>query len=123
WAEHEWKKRFDAYRAAHPDLAAEFERRMAGRLPADFPAKAAAFVAAQAAKGETIATRKASQQAIEAYAKLLPEMIGGSADLTGSVFTNWSGSVVVDRNHRGNYVNFGVREFAMSAIANGLAAH
>ena len=87
-------------------------------------ATAAAFVAAQAAKGETIATRKASQQAIEAYAELLPEMIGGSADLTGSVFTNWSGS---KRRRRasapGNYVYFGVREFGMSAIANGLALH
>jgi len=122
-AEHEWKKRFDAYRAAHPDLAAEFERRMAGRLPDDFPSSARAFVAAQAAKGESIATRKASQQAIEAYAKLLPEMIGGSADLTGSVFTNWSGSKAVENGQPGNYLNFGVREFAMTAIANGLALH
>ncbi|HEY8242779.1 MAG TPA: transketolase C-terminal domain-containing protein, partial [Casimicrobiaceae bacterium] len=121
--EHEWKKRFDAYRTAHPDLAAEFERRMAGRLPDDFPARARAFVAAQAAKGESIATRKASQQAIEAYAKLLPEMIGGSADLTGSVFTNWSGSKAVEHGQSGNYLNFGVREFAMTAIANGLALH
>jgi transketolase len=96
---------------------------MAGNLPADFHSKARAFVAAQAAKAETVATRKASQQAIEAYAKLLPEMLGGSADLTGSVFTNWSGSTVVTRDKPGNYVNFGVREFAMSAIANGLAAH
>ena len=93
--EADWNARFAAYRAAHPERAAEFSRRMAGDLPADFHAKAAAFVAAQAAKGETIATRKASQQAIEAYAKLLPEMIGGSADLTGSVFTNWSGSIAV----------------------------
>ena len=74
---------------------------MAGDLPADFAAKAAAFVAAQAAKGETVATRKASQQAIEAYAKWLPEMLGGSADLTGSVFTNWSGSVTVARGADG----------------------
>jgi transketolase len=121
--EADWNARFAAYRAAYPERAAEFSRRIAGDLPADFRAKAAAFVAAQAAKGETIATRKASQQAIEAYAKLLPEMIGGSADLTGSVFTNWSGTIAVARNHGGNYVNFGVREFAMSAIANGLALH
>jgi len=122
-AQHAWKQRFDAYRAAHPDLAAEFERRVAGRLPDDFASRARAFVAAQAAKGESIATRKASQQAIEAYAKLLPEMIGGSADLTGSVFTNWSGSKAVEHGEVGNYLNFGVREFAMTAIANGLALH
>jgi transketolase len=122
-AEREWKQRFDAYRAAHPDLAAEFERRMANRLPDDFAASAQRFVAAQAAKGETVATRKASQQAIEAYAKLLPEMIGGSADLTGSVFTNWSGSTPFARDRAGNYLNFGVREFGMTAIGNGLALH
>ena len=122
-AQRAWQRRFDAYRAAHPELAAEFERRMANRLPADFHASAARFVAAQAAKGETVATRKASQQAIEAYAKLLPEMIGGSADLTGSVFTNWSGSTPVAHDRAGNYLNFGVREFGMTAIANGLALH
>ena len=121
--EADWNAKFASYRAAHPERAAEFSRRMAGNLPADFHSKALAFVAAQAAKGETVATRKASQQAIEAYARLLPEMLGGSADLTGSVFTNWSGSTIVTRDKPGNYVNFGVREFAMSAIANGLAAH
>ena len=121
--EQDWNTRFDAYRSAFPAQAAEFVRRMQGNLPADFDKAAVAFVAAQAAKAETIATRKASQQAIEAYAKLLPEMIGGSADLTGSVFTNWSGSTIVARDRPGNYVNFGVREFAMSAIANGLALH
>ena len=119
----DWRARLDAYRASHPALAAEFERRMAGRLPADFAARAGAFVAAQAAKAETIATRKASQQAIEACAAMLPEMVGGSADLTGSVFTNWSKSVAVSRDVPGNYVNYGVREFAMTAIANGLALH
>ena len=96
---------------------------MRGALPAGFAAAADAFVAAQAAKGETIATRKASQQAIEALAPGLPELIGGSADLTGSVFTNWSGSVPIMADPAGNYVNYGVREFAMSAIANGLALH
>ena len=121
--EKDWNTRFDAYRAAHPALALDFMRRTRGDLPADFAASADAFVAAQSAKGETVATRKASQQAIEAFAKLLPEMIGGSADLTGSVFTNWSGSTIVTRDRPGNYVNFGVREFAMSAIANGLALH
>jgi len=121
--EQDWDQRFAAYRAAFPAQANEFLRRMAGDLPADFGAAADAFVAAQSAKGETIATRKASQQAIEGFAKLLPEMIGGSADLTGSVFTNWSGSTIVARDRPGNYVSFGVREFAMSAIANGLALH
>jgi transketolase len=118
-----WNERFAAYRAAFPERAAEFERRVAGELPADFADTVAAFISAQVAKGETVATRKASQQAIEAYAKVLPEMIGGSADLTGSVFTNWSGSKVVAHDAPGNYVNYGVREFAMSAIANGLALH
>ena len=118
-----WESRLSAYRIAHPELAAEFARRMAGDPPADFRARAAAFVAAQAAKGEAVSTRKASQQAIEAYAPALPEMIGGSADLTGSVFTDWSGSVDVSRTAAGNYVRYGVREFGMSAIANGLALH
>ena len=121
--EQDWEALFAAYGAAHPALAAEFTRRMSGALPMDFAATAAAFVAAQAAKGETIATRKASQQAIEAFAPGLPELIGGSADLTGSVFTNWSGSVPITADAAGNYVNYGVREFAMSAIANGLALH
>jgi transketolase len=122
-ATQEWTARFAAYRAAHPALAAEFERRMKGALPAQFDSVVAAFVAQQAARGETVATRKASQQAIEAYAKQLPEMLGGSADLTGSVFTNWSGSKTVTPYEAGNYVYFGVREFAMAAIANGLALH
>ncbi len=121
--ESDWDATFDAYCTAHPALAAEFLRRMNGAMPADFAAAAKAFVAAQAAKGETIATRKASQQAIEAFAPRLPELIGGSADLTGSVFTNWTGSVPVMESWSGNYVNYGVREFAMSAIANGLALH
>ena len=121
--EAEWDAKFAAYRAAFPERAAEFLRRMSGELPSDFPQTVSTFVAAQAAKGETVATRKASQQAIEAYAKVLPEMIGGSADLTGSVFTNWSGSKIVTAEHVGNYVNFGVREFGMSAMANGLALH
>jgi len=119
----EWSARFARYAAAYPDLAAEFNRRIQGRLPETFAAAAAQFVRAQAQKAETLATRKASQQAIEAFARLLPEMIGGSADLTGSVFTNWSGSVVNTASQAGNYVNYGVREFAMAAIANGLALH
>ncbi|MFI4902062.1 MAG: transketolase [Burkholderiales bacterium] len=119
----EWNAKFAAYRAAHADLAAEFMRRTEGRLPADFADVARALVDAQAAKGETVATRKASQQAIEALAPHLPEMIGGSADLTGSVFTNWSGSHPVRAEAAGNYIEFGVREFAMAAITSGIALH
>jgi transketolase len=118
-----WQARFAAYKAAHPQLAAEFERRMTGDLPHEFARTAADFVRAQDAKGETVATRKASQQAIEALGRLLPELIGGSADLTGSVFTNWSGSKAVSAKEAGNYVNYGVREFGMVAIGNGLALH
>ena len=121
--EREWSRRFARYAEQFPELAAEFTRRNERALPASFAAAAEAFIAAQAARRETIATRKASQQAIEAYAKLLPEMIGGSADLTGSVFTNWSGSIAVSSSKAGNYVNYGVREFAMAAISNGLALH
>jgi len=119
----DWTARFTAYQAAHPDLAAEFERRIAGDLPESFGRVRDELVRTQAEKAETIATRKASQQAIEAFARLLPEMIGGSADLTGSVFTNWSGSTPMLADRPGNYINYGVREFGMAAIANGLALH
>ncbi len=121
--ETEWNDRFAAYRAAHPDRALEFERRMRGALPAALAATAASLVERQSAKAEAMATRKASQAAIEALSPALPELIGGAADLTGSVLTNWSGSRTVTASSAGNYINFGVREFAMSAIANGLAAH
>jgi transketolase len=122
-AESEWTERFSAYRAAHPALAAELERRARGVLPAALATTAAALIQRQSTKAEAMATRKASQQAIEALSPALPELIGGSADLTGSVLTNWSGSRTVTAESAGNYVYFGVREFAMSAIANGLAAH
>ena len=92
-------------------------------LPANFAAKLASAVAATNAKAETVATRKASQLALTQLAPALPELIGGSADLMGSVFTNWPGSKVVSRSGAGNIVNFGVREFAMAAITNGLALH
>ena len=121
--ESEWNARFAAYQAAHPDLAAELARRLEGVLPDAFERTLAQLVRAQAAKTDALATRKASQQAIEALARVLPEMIGGSADLTGSVFTNWSGSGAVTADRPGNYINFGVREFAMAAIANGLVLH
>jgi transketolase len=125
-AEEAWAKRYAAYREAYPALAAEFTRRIHGELPATFGETVTALLSAQAAKDEAVATRKASQQVIEVFAKALPEMIGGSADLTGSVFTNWSGTKPVTRHTEGspgNYVNFGVREFGMCGIASGLALH
>ena len=118
-----WEKRFAAYAAAHPELAHEFKRRMAGELPADFAAIAAAAVEAANAKAETVATRKASQLALTALAPKLPELIGGSADLMGSVFTNWPGAKTATKSEAGNIVNFGVREFAMAAITNGMVLH
>jgi len=121
--EQTWSERFAAYRSKYPQLAAEFSRRMGGDLPARWNETAKAVISAAAAKAESVATRKASQQTLEAIAPILPELVGGSADLTGSVFTNWSGSKPIGRQQPGNYVHFGVREFAMSAIANGLALH
>ncbi|HRP24929.1 MAG TPA: transketolase [Thauera sp.] len=121
--EAQWNAGFAAYRAAHPELAAEFERRMAGALPADWDAHVAAVLAKVSDKAETIATRKASQNAIEAYAPKLPELLGGSADLAGSNLTLWSGAKGVSKTSGGNYVYYGVREFGMAAIANGVALH
>jgi len=122
--EAEWNQRFAAYRAAFPELAAEFQRRLAGELPADFAAKAAAYVAEVAAKGETIASRKASQNALNAFGPLLPEFLGGSADLAGSNLTLWKGCKALKANDAsGNYLHYGVREFGMSAIMNGIALH
>ncbi len=122
-AQAEWDARFAAYSAAHPELAREYTRRMKGTLPADFDTELAAAVEGAQAKAETVATRKASQQALTRLAPKLPELLGGSADLMGSVFTNWPGSTVVTREHAGNIVNFGVREFAMAAVTNGIALH
>jgi transketolase len=121
--ETEWNQRFAAYATAHPDLAAEFKRRMAGELPANWAAHRDAFLAQTVQKAETIATRKASQNAIEGYAPALPELIGGSADLAGSNLTLWSGSKGVSATSGGNYLYFGVREFGMAAICNGIALH
>jgi transketolase len=121
--ESEWKKRFAAYAASFPSEAAEFTRRMAGDLPQDFAAKLEGFIAQTNAKAETIATRKASQNAIEGLAPGLPELLGGSADLAGSNLTLWSGSKPVGREGGGNYLFYGVREFGMSAIMNGIALH
>ena len=123
-AEAEWNALFDAYARAHPELAAEFRRRMACELPADFAAQADAYIAKLQAEGPVVASRKASQMAIEAYAPLLPELIGGSADLAHSNLTLWSGSKAVTADEGdANYVYYGVREFAMTAISNGLALH
>ncbi len=122
-SEAEWNARFAAYRTAFPELAAEFERRMSGGLPADWTVHRDAAIAKIAEKGETIATRKASQNTIEALAPNLPELVGGSADLAGSNLTIWSGSKTVAHGTGGNYIHFGVREFGMTAIANGLALH
>ena len=121
--EREWQARFDAYAAAHPEAAREFRRRMAGELPAGWAQSVEALLRKTVEKAETVATRKASQLAIEALAAQLPEMVGGSADLTGSNLTNWSGSKPVTATQAGNYVYFGVREFGMAAICNGLALH
>lgn len=121
--EKEWSQRFAAYRDAFPQQAAEFERRMQGDLPAVFEETVKAYIAACLEKKETIATRKASQNAIQALAPVLPEFLGGSADLTGSNLTNWKESVAVRDNQAGNHINYGVREFGMSAIMNGIALH
>ncbi|WP_084164854.1 transketolase [Skermanella stibiiresistens] len=119
----DWQARFDAYATEHPDLAAEFTRRIAGRLPDDFAERAAAFVTATALANTTAATRKSSQQAIAALAPLLPELLGGSADLTGSNLTNWPACRTVAGTGGGNYIHYGVREFGMTAIINGIALH
>uniref|UniRef100_B8DPM4 Transketolase n=1 Tax=Nitratidesulfovibrio vulgaris (strain DSM 19637 / Miyazaki F) TaxID=883 RepID=B8DPM4_NITV9 len=123
-AETAWNDLFARYRAAHPELAAEFERRMAGDLPADWQAGVAAALAATDGARETLATRIASRNALNAVAPLLPEMIGGSADLTGSVGT-WhkNSKLVTPGDWSGNYISYGVREFAMGAIMNGMALH
>ena len=122
--ESEWDKRFAAYAAEFPELAAELTRRLSGQLPADFDAKASAYIAEVAAKGETIASRKASQNTLNAFGPLLPELLGGSADLAGSNLTLWKGCKGVSaEDASGNYVYYGVREFGMSAIMNGVALH
>jgi len=122
--ENAWRKLFARYRAQHPELAAEFERRMTGELPDDWPETVARYVSQAAAAAESVATRQASQKALNAYGPGLPELIGGSADLTGSNNTNFSGSRTISAAEpAGNYLHFGVREFAMTAILNGLGLH
>ncbi|MGF6205101.1 transketolase [Pseudomonas frederiksbergensis] len=123
-AEAEWDQRFAAYSAAFPTEANELIRRLSGELPANFAEKASAYIAEVAAKGETIASRKASQNALNAYGPLLPELLGGSADLAGSNLTLWKGCKGVSaEDASGNYMYYGVREFGMSAIMNGVSLH
>jgi transketolase len=121
--EAQWNAVFTAYENAHPDLAKEFTRRMKGDLPANFADIAKNVISKANEKAETVATRKASQIAIEGFAQHLPEMLGGSADLTGSNLTNWSGTKALSATNGGNYINYGVREFGMTAIVNGIALH
>lgn len=122
-AEAAWNTKFAAYQAAFPTEAAEFKRRMAGDLPANWTEATNAIIAATNEKAEGVATRKASQNAIGALAPLLPEFLGGSADLTGSNLTSTGSFVHVDASKPGNYISYGVREFGMAAIMNGMALH
>ena len=124
-AEQSWNASFEAYKTAHPALAAEYERRVINKeLPADFEEKANTFIAKCQADGANIASRKASQNSIEAFGALLPELLGGSADLAGSNLTLWSGSKGISaEDASGNYLYYGVREFGMSGIMNGLSLH
>ncbi|MBE4976657.1 transketolase [Serratia sp. X3] len=118
-----WNDKFAAYAKAFPELAAEFKRRMNGELPADWKADAKAFVEKLQANPANIASRKASQNALEAFGKVLPEFLGGSADLAPSNLTMWSGSKALNVDPAGNYIHYGVREFGMTAITNGIALH
>ncbi|MHC8605738.1 transketolase [Arenicellales bacterium IMCC58067] len=122
--EAQWQARFNSYRDAHPALAAEFERRVAGKLPVDWSQSAQAFIDALNENATTVASRKASQMTLDGFGPLLPELAGGSADLAGSNLTIWSGSKPVSREDAsGNYIYFGVREFGMAAICNGISLH
>ncbi len=118
-----WLLNFKAYQVAYPDLAKEFLRRTAGDLSESFQQTVKDLIQSTVTKAETIATRKASQNAIEGLAKAMPEFLGGSADLTGSNLTNWSTCIALRKNQWGNHINYGVREFGMSAIMNGVALH
>ena len=118
-----WTLEFKAYQTAYPDLAKEYLRRTSGDLPEGFAKTVQDLITSTVDKAETIATRKASQNAIEGLAKALPEFLGGSADLTGSNLTNWSTSIALRKNQWGNHINYGVREFGMSAIMNGITLH
>ncbi|MFD0706196.1 transketolase [Photorhabdus luminescens] len=118
-----WNEKFAAYEKAYPELAAEFKRRTSGELPADWEAESKAFIEQLQKNPANIASRKASQNALEAFGKVLPEFMGGSADLAPSNLTMWSGSKPLNEDLAGNYIHYGVREFGMSAIMNGIALH
>ncbi|EGQ9183004.1 transketolase [Vibrio parahaemolyticus] len=119
-----WNEKFAAYEAAYPELAAEFKRRVNGELPAEWEEKTSQIIADLQANPANIASRKASQNALEAFGALLPEFMGGSADLAPSNLTMWSGSKSLEANDfSGNYIHYGVREFGMTAIMNGIALH
>jgi transketolase len=122
-AEQAWNEKFEAYKKDYPELAAEFERRMKGELPKDWAKKSADYIASVNAKADSPATRKASLECIEAYSPIATELFGGSADLGCSNLTEWSGYKPMDNNEVANYVRYGVREFGMSAIMNGIALH
>lgn len=120
----QWQEKFDAYAEQYPQQAAEFKRRIKGQLPASWAVKTAEYISNTADNGEDMASRQASQRALDIYGKLLPELIGGSADLTGSNLTRWSGSETFNADTgEGNYIYYGVREFGMCAINNGIALH
>ena len=122
--EGDWNERFTAYRAEFPEEATEFERRMSGELPANFVDEMDIYIAKTQEEMPNIASRKASQNAIEAMGPIVPELFGGSADLTALNLTNWSGSIVVNAdNANGNYISWGVREFGMAAMMNGMVLH
>ncbi len=122
--EAEWNKKFAAYRKDYPDLAGEFDRRTHGELPIEWDRSARTYISEAQSKNEAVASRKASQAALNAYGPLLPELIGGSADLTESNLTQWSGSRPISKaSAEGNYIHYGVREFAMAALMNGIAVH
>ncbi|MCX7742111.1 MAG: transketolase, partial [Tepidimonas sp.] len=122
-AEAAWRQRLAAYAAAYPELAAEFERRMRGELKPELAQQLPALLDAAAARTDAVATRKASQLALDALAPLIPEFFGGSADLTGSNLTNFKGCTIAGRDRWGNHLSYGVREFGMAAIMNGIALH
>lgn len=122
--EQAWEEKMAAYARAHPALATELRRRLAGELPADFSARATAYIEQCQREGATIASRKASQNCLNAFGPILPELLGGSADLAGSNLTIWSGSRGITRDDAsGNYIYYGVREFGMAAMMNGIALH
>ncbi|MEO3991782.1 transketolase [Pseudocitrobacter cyperus] len=122
-AQQSWKEKLAAYQKAHPELAAEFVRRMSGELPQNWSATVQAYIEKMQSEPAKIASRKASQNTLNAYGPILPELLGGSADLAPSNLTIWSGSKSLKEDHSGNYIHYGVREFGMTAIANGIAHH